>query len=83
MSIGTPSEAGFFMPAEWERHACCWMAWPCRRESYYDIEAARDEHTLVARAIARPGRGEVRQLILVRRIATWAWGSVGSGDSAG
>ena len=53
MSIGTPSEAGFFMPAEWERHACCWMAWPCRGESYYDIEAARDEHTLVARAIAR------------------------------
>jgi agmatine deiminase len=26
----TPSEAGFRMPAEWEPHAACWMAWPSR-----------------------------------------------------
>ena len=26
----TPSAAhGYAMPAEWTRHARCWMAWPC------------------------------------------------------
>ena len=41
------------MPPEWARHACCWMAWPCREDGFYDIEAARDVHVLVAREIAR------------------------------
>ncbi|HEV7371320.1 agmatine deiminase family protein, partial [Arenibaculum sp.] len=22
------------MPAEWERHSRCWMAWPCRPETF-------------------------------------------------
>lgn len=26
----TAASAGFHMPAEWERHDRCWMAWPCR-----------------------------------------------------
>ncbi|MGI9264407.1 MAG: agmatine deiminase family protein [Gammaproteobacteria bacterium] len=25
-------DAGFSMPAEWERHERCWMAWPCFEE---------------------------------------------------
>jgi agmatine deiminase len=29
------------------------MAWPCREDGFYDIEAARDVHVLVAREIAR------------------------------
>jgi len=41
------------MPPEWTRHACCWMAWPCREDGFYDIEAARDVSALVAREIAR------------------------------
>jgi len=41
------------MPPEWARHACCWMAWPCREDGFYDIEAARDVSALVAREIAR------------------------------
>jgi agmatine deiminase len=24
----TPSQLGFYMPAEWEKHAATWMAWP-------------------------------------------------------
>jgi agmatine deiminase len=28
----TPADDGFFMPAEWEPHSRCWMAWPCRLE---------------------------------------------------
>lgn len=49
----TPSQAGFSMPAEWAPHACCWMAWPCRVDGFYDFEGARAEQALVAREIAR------------------------------
>ena len=41
------------MPPEWARHACCWMAWPCRPENWDDIERARASYDAVARAIAR------------------------------
>ena len=41
------------MPPGWARRACCWMAWPCREDGFYDIEAARNAHVLVAREIAR------------------------------
>ena len=41
------------MPPEWAPHSCCWMAWPCRENSFYDVEAGRDEFALVARSIAR------------------------------
>ena len=51
--MATPREAGFFMPPEWARHACCWMAWPCRPENWDDIERARATYAAVARAIAR------------------------------
>ena len=40
------------MPAEWARHAACWMAWPCREENWADIEAARATYVAVARRIA-------------------------------
>ena len=49
----TPAEAGFSMPTEWAPHSCCWMAWPCRENSFYDVEAGRDDFALVARSIAR------------------------------
>jgi agmatine deiminase len=26
----TPKSAGYHMPAEWHRHAACWMAWPVK-----------------------------------------------------
>ena len=32
----TPREDGFFMPAEWQRHAGCWMLWPQRRDTWRD-----------------------------------------------
>jgi agmatine deiminase len=51
--LKTPREAGFWMPAEWQPHACCWMAWPCRPENWQDMEKARDTVARVARAIAR------------------------------
>ena len=41
------------MPAEWAPHSCCWMAWPCRINGFFDLEGARAEQALVAREIAR------------------------------
>jgi len=32
----TPAELGFAMPAEWERHAATWIAWPHNREDWPD-----------------------------------------------
>jgi hypothetical protein len=29
-----PQEDGFRMPAEWEAHEGCWMAWPVREDNY-------------------------------------------------
>lgn len=49
----TPREAGFFMPPEWAPHAGCWMAWPCRRENWDDIDKARATYVEVARVVAR------------------------------
>lgn len=49
----TPAEAGFAMPAEWEPHARCWMAWPCRLELWGErYDAACMAYAAVARAIA-------------------------------
>jgi agmatine deiminase len=49
----TPAEEGFAMPAEWEPHARCWMAWPCRLSLWGDrYEAACQAYAAVARAIA-------------------------------
>ncbi len=48
-----PKTTGFRMPAEWAPHSRCWMAWPCRDETFADMAAARDAFADVARAIAR------------------------------
>ena len=45
------ASAGFYMPAEWQPHERCWMAWPCR--SGFDSPATRENYAQVARAIAR------------------------------
>ena len=57
----TPAAEGLHMPGEWEPHARCWMAWPCRPETWPlgedggpdGIEAARESYAEVARAISR------------------------------
>jgi len=40
------------MPAEWEAHECCWMAWPCRHDLWPDIDNARQAYAKVANTIA-------------------------------
>jgi agmatine deiminase len=52
--MSTPAAAGFRMPAEWEPHERCWMAWPCHDKTWGDgLEAAREAYAEVAKAIAR------------------------------
>ena len=41
------------MPPEWEPHAGCWMAWPCRPENWDDLEETSAMYVAVARAVAR------------------------------
>ncbi len=49
-----PALEGFYMPAEWEPHDGCWIAWPCRidlwRERYDNVCV---NYAQVIRAIAR------------------------------
>jgi agmatine deiminase len=50
---GTPRQAGFAMPAEWEPHAGCLMTWPSRAELWGEtLPAAKRDYAEVAQAIA-------------------------------
>ena len=52
-SATTAKAAGFHMPAEWERHDRCWMAWPYRAELWRDnLPATQQAYANVANAIA-------------------------------
>ncbi|MCW2247153.1 agmatine deiminase [Azospirillum fermentarium] len=50
----TPAARGFRMPGEWVPHTRCWMAWPCRPETWPEgrFDAATQAYAEVARAIA-------------------------------
>lgn len=73
-----PAADGLFMPAEWEPHDACWMAWPCRAEAWGDgYEAACRAYAQVARTIVayepvrmltRPEHVPVARLQLGRRV---------------
>jgi agmatine deiminase len=49
----TPAADGFHMPAEWESHAGCWMAWPERPDNWrLGAAPAQAAYAAVASAIA-------------------------------
>jgi agmatine deiminase len=49
----TPAADGYRMPAEWEPHAGCWMAWPERPDNWRDgARPAQEAYAAVAEAIA-------------------------------
>jgi len=51
-TLPTAAAAGFHMPAEWEAHERCWMAWPCRVEVWGDnLEATRRNFAEIANAV--------------------------------
>jgi agmatine deiminase len=48
-----PAATGFHMPAEWDQHVGCWMAWPVREATFPNgLAAARAAYAAVARAIS-------------------------------
>jgi agmatine deiminase len=48
----TPAADGFHMPAEWEPHAGCWMAWPERPDNWrLGADPAQATYAAVASAI--------------------------------
>lgn len=63
-----PRDHGWYMPAEWAAHDCCWMAWPCRRGFWGEAEATRRAYAEVANTIAR--FEPVRMLAPARLVAT-------------
>lgn len=51
---GTPARHGFHMPAEFERHAGCWMLWPERPDNWrLGAKPAQAAFAAVATAIAQ------------------------------
>jgi agmatine deiminase len=49
----TPAADGYRMPAEWERHSGCWMAWPERPDNWrLGARPAQEAFAAVAEAIA-------------------------------
>jgi agmatine deiminase len=63
VSLNTPRHAGFFQPAEWDRHESCWLAWPSHADLWQeDLPAAQAEFTALAKAITDvdPLTGEAR-----------------------
>ena len=50
--FSNPGQLGFSMPAEWEEHERCWMAWPSRHDFWDDIASSRQDYANVANAIA-------------------------------
>ncbi len=53
-ALPTAKSAGFYMPAEWERHERCWMAWPYRSDMWGDnLPATQQAYANVANAISQ------------------------------
>ena len=50
----TPADEGFSMPAEWDRHAGCFISWPCRELTWHGhFENAKKAYCTIINAIHR------------------------------
>lgn len=53
-----------FIPAEWAPHRAMWVGWPSHADLWQDdLEAAQAEVEALVRALAGPGREQVRLLV--------------------
>lgn len=53
-SQATPKTEGFVVPAEWDRHEACLIAWPYRPGEFpYDAMKAQEAYTRVIKAVSR------------------------------
>ena len=50
LNLSDAASAGFYMPAEWQTHARCWMAWPCREG--FNSKATCRNYAEVAKVIS-------------------------------
>ncbi len=71
-------------PAEWEPHRAMWVGFPSHADLWADdLESAQDEAAALARALAGPGREQVRLLVCgdeARRAAEARLGGVAGID---
>ncbi|HAU42541.1 MAG TPA: agmatine deiminase family protein [Gammaproteobacteria bacterium] len=51
LNLSEAASVGFHMPAEWQNHSQCWMAWPCREG--FNSEATCLNYAEVAKTISR------------------------------
>jgi agmatine deiminase len=52
------------IPAEWSRHRAMWVGWPSHADLWQDdLAAAQEEVEALVRALAGPGREQVRLLV--------------------
>jgi len=42
-----PREKNYRMPAEWEKHACCWMQWPHDNPEFKVMQKCLLGHILI------------------------------------
>src|SRR5262245_544099 len=55
----TPAALGYAMPAEWERHAATWLAWPHDRVTFAALENVERTFAAMAAALAKGERVEM------------------------
>ncbi len=66
------------IPAEWERHECCWLAFPYLAEEWpFNLEAAQHAIAALCRTIAEAGNEQVRLLVKDQDIAAVARNLIG------
>ncbi|MCZ6807890.1 MAG: agmatine deiminase family protein [Deltaproteobacteria bacterium] len=67
------------IPAEWERHECCWLAFPYSAEEWQsNLEAAQCSIAALCRTIAEAGKEPVRLLVKDDEIADAARKRIGA-----
>jgi agmatine deiminase len=67
-----PAALGYRMPAEWEPHAACWLAWPHDPLTFSDLEGVEQCYTEIILALHRSERIELLVLDeqMERRVRT-------------
>ncbi len=69
------------IPAEWERHDCCWLAFPYLAAEWpFNLEAAQRTIAALCRAIATAGNEQVRLLVRDRDIEAVARNLIGASN---